>query len=619
MAQSMSSNGSLAKRSDSTASAGSLHENGRWALSLTWGANRSLTAAFIAMNLMQGVVPAVQAIATRGLINSALRGINDHGTSLRVVLPWLLVALAATIADALSRLFRDFASQRLEDDLNLELNARILEHTAKLEVGFFEDPASQDMLYCAKQNGAKNLLRFVGSLLSFLSNLVQMASLLAILAVIEPLVLLLAPTAVPYLWFQWNLSEIRHELEKSRATKRRWTQYFVSSLTEPYSVPEVKILDLAPLMIARFRALMREFRDQDHHLLVRALRAAGLFSTAATIALFVLFARVALRVLAGASTIGDLAIFGAAAGRLRATLEGQVNAVAVMREETLNISDLRELLLTHPAIVAAPNAIAPENYRGEIEFRGVSFTYPGSDQPALRDVSLTIRPGETLALVGENGSGKSTLVKLLARLYDPVAGSVRLDGHDLRELDPEHLRSQISLVFQNYHGYEATFTDNIAYGDWQRLMGQTRQIEAIAHEAGLADLIESLPGGFETLLGRRFGQFDLSRGQWQRVAIARAFSRRSSLVILDEPTSSLDLRAERDLLSRFRALVRGRTAIVVAHRLSTLEIATRIAVMQHGRIIELGSHEELLRKGGEYASLHARSQSSGRFTPAISS
>ena len=317
--------------------------------------------------------------------------------------------------------------------------------------------------------------------------------------------------------------------------------------------------------------------------------------------------------------MGDLAIFGAAAGRLRSTLEAQVNAVAIMREETLNISDLRELLLTQPAIVAAPNAIAPQSCRGEIEFRAVSFTYPGSDQPALRDVSLTIAPGETLALVGENGSGKSTMVKLLARFYDPAAGSVRLDGHDLRELDLEHLRSQISLVFQNYRGYEATFADNIAYGDWRRLLGQTKQVEAMADEAGLADVIESLPGGFETLLGRRFGQFDLSRGQWQRVAIARAFARRSSVVILDEPTSSLDPRAERKLLSRFRALARGRTAIVVAHRLTTLEIATRIAVMQHGQIVEIGSHEELLRKGGEYASLHARSRSSDRFNPAMPS
>ncbi len=615
----MSRNGSRPEHSDSSASAGSLRVNGSWALGLTWATNRALTAAFIAMYLIEGGLPAVQALATRGLINSALRGMKHQGTSLRMVLPSLLVLLAATIAEALSRLFRDFAGQRLEDDLNLELNGRVLEHTAKLDVGFFEDSAAQDVLYCANQNTAKNLLRFVGSLLSFFSNFVQMISLLVILAVIEPLTLLLAPAAVPYLWFQWNLSEIRHQLEKLRATKRRWTQYFVSSLTDSNSVPEIKILDLAPLMIARFRALMREFRDQDYRLLLRSVRAAGLFSTAATIALFLLLARVALRVLEGASTMGDLAIFGAAAGRLRSTLEAQVNAVAIMREETLNISDLRELLLTQPAIVAAPNAIAPQSCRGEIEFRAVSFTYPGSDQPALRDVSLTIAPGETLALVGENGSGKSTMVKLLARFYDPAAGSVRLDGHDLRELDLEHLRSQISLVFQNYRGYEATFADNIAYGDWRRLLGQTKQVEAMADEAGLADVIESLPGGFETLLGRRFGQFDLSRGQWQRVAIARAFARRSSVVILDEPTSSLDPRAERKLLSRFRALARGRTAIVVAHRLTTLEIATRIAVMQHGQIVEIGSHEELLRKGGEYASLHARSRSSDRFNPAMPS
>jgi ATP-binding cassette subfamily B protein len=330
-----------------------------------------------------------------------------------------------------------------------------------------------------------------------------------------------------------------------------------------------------------------------------------IFSSFATIALFALFARVALRVLRGTSTLGDLAIFGVAAGRLRTTLENQVSAIAGIREEALNVSDLRQLLVARPGIVAAAGARrAPEQVRGEIEFDRVSFTYPGSATAVLRDLSLTIRAGETLALVGRNGSGKSTLTKLIARFYDPTSGCVRVDGHDLRELDPDELRSHLAFVFQQFGRYEATVADNIGYGDWRRLAGQNGAVREVAAEAGLGAMIRSLPDGIDTIVGRKFARFDLSAGQWQRVAVARAFARRAPIVILDEPSSNLDPIAERELASHFRTLVKGRTAIIISHRLSTIRIADRIAVIQDGRIVELGAHDELLKNHGPYADLY---------------
>jgi ATP-binding cassette subfamily B protein len=243
---------------------------------------------------------------------------------------------------------------------------------------------------------------------------------------------------------------------------------------------------------------------------------------------------------------------------------------------------------------------------GELDFECVSFTYPGSTGFSLRDVSLKIRAGETLALVGENGSGKTTLVKLLARFYDPSAGCVRIDGLDLRSIDPDVLRSRISFVFQTFGRYEATIADNIAYGDWRTLLEDREALERVAAKAGLEEILQSLPQGLDTVVGRKFGWRDLSHGQWQLIALARAFARPTSIIILDEPTSNLDPFAEYEIFSRFRALAEGRTAIVVSHRFSTVRVADRIAVMQRGTIVEVGSHDELMQKGAHYARLYNR-------------
>jgi len=583
----------------------SLFRIARWAVATTWGTNRALTATYIGLQAVQGVLPALQALATRGLIDSAVSQVRVHNESLRTVAPWLSVIFALTITEGICRVLQDFVSRRLEDDLNLELNSALLVHAAGLDVSFFEDPASEDLLYLAKQSTARSMLRFVGSTLNLFSYLLQLVTLLTVLIAIEPLVLVLAPAGLPYMWFQWRLSETKHQLETSRATKRRWTQYFVSALTDAGWVPEVKIFDLATLLIGKFRAIMTEFRDQDHRVLIRVLRAAMFFSTLASALLFLLFFRVAARVLRGTSTLGNLAIFGVASGRLRWTLESQISAVAAIREETLNVSDLRQLLAAQSSLISKTGVPGSRFVRGEIEFDRVSFAYPGSGKPVLQDLSLTVREGETLALVGENGSGKSTLVKLVARFYDPTSGCVRLDGHDLRELDPDQLRSHLSFVFQQFGRYEGTVADNIDYGDWQRLAGDRNMARQIAREAGLEEMIRALPEGIDTVIGRKFGRFTLSDGQWQRIAIARALARPAEIVILDEPSSNLDPMAERALATHFRALVKGRTAIIVSHRLSTVRIADRIAVMQHGRIVEIGTHAELLDRNGHYAHLYS--------------
>jgi ATP-binding cassette subfamily B protein len=328
-----------------------------------------------------------------------------------------------------------------------------------------------------------------------------------------------------------------------------------------------------------------------------------------------LFIRVAYRALTSGLSVGDLAIFGGATARLRVTVEGGIMAVSGAMQEALHVSDLLEFLRARPRIESGTGRIL-SSPRGDIEFRNVSFSYPGAAEKAVDGVSLRIQPGETVAVVGENGAGKTTMMKLMARLYDPDEGQILFDGVDMKELASEHLYNQIAFVFQSFGRYETTAGGNIAYGNWRRLLDDRAEVERVARLAGVHDMIAALPNGYDTPLGRMFGQFDLSGGEWQKVAVARAFARDAALLILDEPTSNLDAQAEYNLFCRFRELAHGRTTVLISHRFSTVSMADRILVMERGRIVEQGTHRELLGRAGSYARLYDLHQRQMASTPA---
>lgn len=595
-----------------------LLRSARWAIRLAWRASPMLLGAILSASMVRGVVPAALAVTARGIVNTALATQRNDGGGIVSMVPWLALGFFLTVLEGVIGLAITMLRHRLRDDLDCHITTDILRHAAALDVPAYEDPNFQDVLQRAKDNPAGHVTNFLVDLIGAGSNAILVVSLVVLLVSIEPSVVLIAVLfSLPFLRFQWGLAAQHYALERSRTTKRRWTSYFVTSLTSAASVAEVKLLRLGTPLIERFRALMAEFRDQDRQLYVHGFTRSALFVLLTTAAFYAVFVRVAYRVLAGALTLGDLAIFGAATARLRWTLESGVFLLTGAMSETLYIANIIEFLETRPRgesagtdrdLGSVPAPAVPRLAREGIELRDVGFTYPGASQPAVAGISLRIAPGETIALVGENGAGKTTLVKLIARLYDPNEGAIFFGGVNIRTLARDDLQQRIAFVFQGFGRYEASAADNIAYGDWERLLGDRWQVQRVARMADVDEMIAALPRGYDTLLGRTFGEQDLSAGQWQKIAIARAFARDADLLILDEPTSNLDARAEHALFMQFRTLAKGRTTIIVSHRFSTVSMAHRIVVLDKGRIVESGTHAELLARAGSYADLYALQQ-----------
>jgi ATP-binding cassette subfamily B protein len=543
-------------------------------------------------------------LAVRGLVDIVVSGVKNGQWELATVAFWVSFALGVALAEAISGLSKSFVNNLLFDRINMKVSTTIMEYSDRQDVGFFENPRSHDILERVGRNSAGQFLHLINNAHQFAMGTIQIVSMFGILVMIDPLILMVVvPLSVPYFLFEWRLRKERYLQEHTRATKRRWTQYFLSCLINPLWAPEVKILNLGPLLVKKFKNLMTEFMKKDHVLHRRNFLGASIFSVLSLLSFYGIFFRVVWGAFKGSSTVGDVAIFAGAAARLRRSLESTINSATGVMEASLHISNLIYFLDVKPKI-GRPGGSVFRSCHGRISFHDVTFTYPGSTSPALSQVSIDINAGETVAIVGENGAGKTTLIKLLARLYDPDGGYITLDGIDIRDLSVAYLHSQIAMVFQDFMRFSATVGENIAYGDWQRLEGEGDEVKRVAQRADVHEMIETMPSGYDTMLGRLFGEYNPSGGEWQKIAIARAFARDSSILILDEPTANVDARAEYGLFCRLKELSQGKTTILISHRFSTVKMADRIIVMDVGEIVESGTHQELLEKGGKYGTLY---------------
>ncbi len=578
---------------------------------LVWSTSALFTLLLGILSLLQGFTPALSVWITGLVIDSVVAGIRLHSPN-PIWFPIGLQLAVLLFSNLLSTL-SNIVQQLLQEKVSNRVQLLILEKSNTLDLAFFENPEFYDKMRQAADQSTYQPVTMISqtfglfqttvTMFSMIFLLLQLSWWLAIVALVIPI-----PAFFSSIHYGWRGFQRR----RWQSPERRVMDYFNRLMTTDTYNKEVKLFTLGGYFIRQFKRLADKLYEEDKEILVRRYLVNFIWTALTAVANSAIYLYVALQVVLslGRISLGSLSRFTQAAVQAGQSFQGLLGGISSTYENNLYINMLFEFLAYKPEIVSPPRPRPlemPAGNRGlDIEFRNVSFTYPGKDpetQAALKNVSFAIHAGEAIALVGRNGAGKTTIVKLLTRLYDPDEGEILIGGRNIKEYDLQELREQVGVIFQDYVTYFLTARENIGVGRINDIENQDL-VSSAARKSGADNVIEHLPDGYDTMLGRWFNKgTQLSGGEWQKVALARAFMRDAGILILDEPTSSLDARAEYEVFTHFRTLTGGKTAIFISHRFSTVRLADRIFVLENGHIIESGSHEELMTLDRHYAEL----------------
>ncbi|MGH7568604.1 MAG: ABC transporter ATP-binding protein [Gemmatimonadales bacterium] len=577
-------------------------------LKLVYETHRGYTIAILALRAARAGVPLAVLWVGKLIIDGVIAAVGTVQAG-RPVDWWYLaglVGLELAIAVGGEGLARASAllESLLGDLFANRISVRLMQHAATLDLSQFEDAETYDHLERARRQTVGRIGLF-SLLLATAQQVVTLASLAAVLLLQLPWLLLLLTVAVlPAFLGEAHFASLGYSLLYQWTPERRLLDYlrYVGASNE--NAKEVKLFSLSDFLVGRYARLSEEFYQANKRLAVRRNLVSTLLVAVGTLGYYGAYGVIIYLTVQGRFTIGALTFLAGSFRQSRDLIQSVLLSLSQIYEQSLYLSDLFTFFEVRPRVVSRPDArTVPAPIRRGFEFQDVGFRYPGSEQWAVRGLSFTFAPEERIALVGENGAGKTTLVKLLARLYDPDEGGILLDGADLRDYDLDSLRRNIGVIFQDFVRYDFILRENIGVSQVEALHDDARVQEAARHS--LADsLVRRLPQGYDQMLGTRFdGGVELSGGEWQKVALARAYMRDAQVLILDEPTAALDARAEYEVFLRFAELTRGRMAVLISHRFSTVRMADRILVLQQGRLVDHGTHEALVARGGLYAEL----------------
>ncbi len=581
----------------------------RESLQLVWNSAPGWTTINIVLSILRSIFPLLLIWLLKILVDDITKGATSVSTGINVVMPVIYVVIIWFLDEASSD-FSNYVRKKQAFKLEVYMYGLLHSKAIKLDLINFERPGYFDCLTRATREAPWRPNSILNNLVSMLRGLISLLLMAGLILTLHwTLAVLLLVANIPGIWLRLYYAEILYNFQKLQTPEARKSAYFNWLLTGDRPSRELRLFGLGNYFINLFKKSFLKQKEEEINILRRRTLIELISNLFKASALFITFLFIARQTISGKISFGQMAMFLLAFRQGMIYIKDLFGSLAGLYEDSLFIGDTFEFLNLKENVTAIEPVNIPAPFMKNIVVENLSFTYPGNNTGTIKNVSFEIRKGEVIALVGPNGSGKSTLVRLLCRLYDPDSGTVKFDNADIRNFDPEEYRKQFSVVFQDFMLYNLSAGENIRMGNIDDA-GSMARIKSSAKVTGVNNLIDSLPDGYDTLIGNLFEDSrELSWGEWQKIALARALYRNAPVLILDEPSSSLDADTEYDIFSRFREIVKGRTSVLISHRFTNVSLADRIIVLDKGEVAESGTHDELMNKGGIYFTMYTKQSS----------